>query len=124
MFGDRSEHVLEYQVQTLALGPQRHVEPGGGRRNGFECRLVQPRSDQLSTLVLDESATLRLRNRDQITGDGSHTDRIDLESTCLCRRSSRLHRAAFQILAIGDQNHDLIAAGPPPQRGLRGLAGA
>ncbi len=77
----------------------------------------------MACIIFQETTALIGRQRDEFAVRGSHANGEDLQSVLgrsLCRR----HRVAFEILSIGHQDHDLVAARTALQRGVRLLDGA
>ena len=70
------------------------------------------------------AATLIRRHWNEIAGRGADADSIDLEPVLTGGRLRRSQGAALEVLAIGDENQDFVAAGAPAQCHLRLTNGA
>ena len=102
----------------LSLRAQGHVYATRGCGNILEHVGIQMRSDEVTRRVFDKLVASRtVRNRNEFTGLGTDSDRED-HHTLLRRRLGREQRIAAQILAVGDQDHDLLRVPPHRERRL------
>src|SRR6267154_18181 len=113
------EHRFENRFQALALSAERHVEPASSGCDGFQRRFIEPGFYEHSRLVFHESAALIRRYWDEIAARGSDSYRVNRQAVQLLRRLGRHQSTTLEILAIGNQYQNSIAAGPPAQRRLR-----
>ena len=107
--------------ESLSFRAERGILSAGGGGDGLERRLIETGFDEGAGLVFDETGIRVRRQGNEITLRGAHADGVDLQAVLTRRRLSGSQRVAFEILAVGDQDENLVAAGTAPQRGC-GLA--
>ncbi len=111
-------------LESLSLRAERGIQPTGGRRDGLQRRLVEPGFDEAARIVLHESAVRVCIERNEIALRRAHADGVDLQGVLPSRCLSGDQCIALEILSVGDQYENFIAAGTAPQRSLGFANGA
>ena len=113
------EAALIDALESLTLRPERRILSAGGGGDGLERGLIEMGFDEGAGLVLDEAGIRVRRQGNEIALRGAHADGVDLEAVLTRRGLGGNQCIAFEILAVGDQDENLVVAGTAAQRGRR-----
>ncbi len=118
MFGQRRQSLLVNGLQSLSFSAERRVKSARRLCNRLQPRFVQMRLHELACVVLYKTASLFGRNRDQVAVGCADTDGVNFQAVFRrCFGGSEF--AAGEVLAVGQQDEDFVAARAVLERSLR-----